>query len=97
MPLTRAIAAESCHNIAPAAISAVSEPTHRAEGFREEDRQTRPWFKRREDLVEAHGGTIETESAGRDKSATFRIRLPAADTPAERMNREAAASPKSSG
>jgi signal transduction histidine kinase len=29
-------------------------------------------------IVEAHGGTIEAESAGRDSGAVFRVRLPAA-------------------
>jgi signal transduction histidine kinase len=31
-------------------------------------------------LVELHGGTVEAESRGADRGATFRVTLPAADT-----------------
>jgi signal transduction histidine kinase/ActR/RegA family two-component response regulator len=33
-------------------------------------------------LIEMHGGSIETESAGEDRGATFRVRLPLAPRPA---------------
>lgn len=32
-------------------------------------------------LVEMHGGTVEADSAGRDRGATFRVRLPAVEEP----------------